>query len=77
MVNVSQMENYHPVIWGGDTVKLHYAKAEDLRDYLNLTAIRGDVVVQFWLRPGDEGVELSFSGEGGKAATPGVLDRMF
>ena len=77
MVNVSQMENYHPVIWGGDTVKLHYAKAEDLRDYLNLTAIRGDVVVQFWLKPGDAGVELSFSGEGGKAATPGVLEGMF
>jgi len=77
MVNVSQMDNYHPVIWGGDTVKLHYAKAEDLRDYLNLTAIRGEVVVQFWLKPGDVGVELSFSGEGGKAATPRVLDRMF
>jgi inner membrane protein len=65
------------VIWGGDTVKLHYAKAEDLADYLNLTAIRGEVVVQFWLRPGNAPVELSFSGGGGKASTPMVLEGMF
>ncbi len=31
---------------------LHYARAEDLREYLNLIAIRGEVVVQFLLRRG-------------------------
>jgi inner membrane protein len=77
VVNVSQIETYHPVIWGGDKVLLHYAKAEDLADYLNLTAIRGEVVVQFWLQPGDVGVELSFSGGAGEVSTPGVLERMF
>jgi inner membrane protein len=56
VVNVSQIEAYHPVIWSGDKVRLHYAKAEDLGDYLNLTSIRGEVVVQFWLRPGDAAV---------------------
>ncbi|WP_426994084.1 hypothetical protein [Methylomonas sp. CM2] len=76
IVNVSQIETYHPVIWGGDKVKLHYAKAEDLREYLNLVAIRGEVVVQFWLRPGDEAVELKFEG-GGKASTPKMLERIF
>jgi hypothetical protein len=40
------------VIWGGDKVMLHYGRAEDLRQYLNLIAIRGEVVVQFWLRRG-------------------------
>jgi inner membrane protein len=55
VVNFSQIETYHPVFWGGDKVKLHYARAEDLREYLNLKAIRGEVVVQFWLRSGDEG----------------------
>ncbi len=35
------------------------------------------MVVQFWLRTGDEEVELSFSGGGGKASTPGVLEGMF
>jgi inner membrane protein len=77
VVNVSQIEAYHPVIWGGDKVRLHYAKAEDLRDYLNLTAIRGEVVVQFWLRPGDRAVELSFNGDSGTVKTPGVLEGMF
>ncbi|MDD2760982.1 MAG: metal-dependent hydrolase, partial [Methylomonas sp.] len=77
VVNVSQIETYHPVLWGGDKVKLHYAKAEDLREYLNLTAIRGEVVVQFWLRSGDEAVELRISGGAGMVETPTVLERMF
>lgn len=77
VVNVSQIETYHPVIWNGGKVRLHYAKAEDLQDYLNLVAIRGEVVVQFWLRPGDAPVELSFSGGAGKVSTPGVLEGMF
>jgi len=41
-----------------------------------MVAIRGEVVVQFWLRPGDEVVELSFSG-GGSDSTLGVLEGMF
>jgi len=32
-----------------------YARAEDLTDYLNRTAIRGEMIVLFWLRPGDRG----------------------
>jgi len=77
VVNVTQIEAYHPVIWGGDKVRLHYAKVEDLRDYLNLTAIRGEVVVQFWLRPGDRAVELSFAGGTERASTPAALEGMF
>lgn len=77
IVNVSQIETYHPVIWNGDKVKLHYAKAKDLRDYRNLVAIRGEVVVQFWLMPGDAAVELRFSGGGEYGSTPGVLEGMF
>lgn len=64
------------VLWGGNKVLLHYARAEDLREYLNLTAIRGEVVVQFWLKPGDRAVELSFSG-GEKASTPKMLENLF
>ena len=62
VVDVTQLEAYHPVSWSGAKVRLHYAKAEDLRDYLSLTAIRGEVVVQFWLRPGDEMVEMRLDG---------------
>ena len=75
-VNVNNIELYHPVIFGGSTVRLHYARAGDLDDYLNMVAIRGEVVVQFWLRSGDDGVELRFSG-GGSVSTPGVLEGMF
>jgi inner membrane protein len=77
VVNVGQIETYHPVIWGGNTVKLHYAKAEDLREYLNLTAIRGEVVVQFWLKQGDKPVELTLGGGAGNASTPKALEGMF
>jgi inner membrane protein len=30
-----------PVSWSGSKIRLHYARARDLADYLNLTAIRG------------------------------------
>ena len=55
----------------------YYTKAEDLREYLNLTAIRGEVVVQFWLRPGDETVELSFGWSSGNDSLPGALEGLF
>ena len=77
LVNVNGIETYHPVMWGGDMIKLHYAKAEDLTEYLNLVAIRGEVVVQFWLKPGDRMVELSFTGGAGEVEMPGVLEGMF
>ncbi|MDF1583614.1 MAG: metal-dependent hydrolase [Methyloprofundus sp.] len=78
IANVNNIELYHPVMFSGSSVRLHYAKASDLSEYLNMVAIRGEVVVQFWLRPGDEVVvELSFGGGGRKAATPGVLEGMF
>ncbi|CCE25791.1 metal-dependent hydrolase [Methylotuvimicrobium alcaliphilum] len=77
VVDVTQLEVYHPARWSGAKVKLHYAKAGDLADYLNLTAIRGEVVVQFWLRPGDAMVEMRFDGGAGRVVTPGVLEGMF
>ncbi len=77
VVNVNQIETYHPVIWGGDTVKLHYARAEDLREYLNLTAIRGEVVMQFWLRPGEVMMELVLGGTASTENVPEALEGMF
>jgi len=77
VVNVSQIETYHPVLWNGGKVRLHYAKAEDLSDYLNLTAIRGEVVVQFWLRPGDAPVEMALGGAPLAESVPGALEGMF
>jgi len=75
LANVSNIDLYHPVMLNGSTVRLHYAKADDLGDYLNMVAIRGEVVVQFWLKSGDESVELRFSG-GGSGSIPGVLEEI-
>jgi len=42
-----------------------------------MVAIRGEVVVQFWLRPGDEVVELRFSGQGYDGNFPHGLSGLF
>jgi len=39
----------------------------------NMVAIRGEFVVQFCLRPGDESVELYLVGNGNSSAIPDVL----
>ena len=41
-----------------------------------MVAIRGEVVVQFWLRPGDEVVELRFSSGGSSSSMPDVLNNL-
>jgi len=72
--SMNDIELYHPVMFSGSTVRLHYAKAGDLGEYLNMVAIRGEVVVQFWLKPGDEVVELRFSGGGSVGSMPDILN---
>ena len=64
MIRVRQIETYHPVIRVGDKSMMHYSKAVDLWKYLNLIAIRGKVVEQFWFRPVDDVVKLNFTGGG-------------
>jgi inner membrane protein len=44
---------------------------------LKLAAIRGEVMEEFRLKPGDAAGELRFSGESGKVTTQGVLEGMF
>lgn len=45
---VTEIDLYRPVWWSGDRIRLHYARAEDLREYRRLVAIRGEVMVQSW-----------------------------
>ena len=71
---VERIELYHPVLWSGDRVRLHYAKAQDLRDYRHLVAIRGEVMVQMWLGPGDQPVELTLAS---RPQSAGVLEELF
>jgi inner membrane protein len=73
VVNVTDLEVYHPLVWNGVKIKLHYATVGELTDYLAFTAIRGEVVVQYWLKQGDESVVLDFGGGGDVVEVPSVL----
>ncbi|MBT6012364.1 MAG: hypothetical protein HOG80_13395 [Candidatus Marinimicrobia bacterium] len=50
---LGELQLYHPVIYTGDIVRLHYAKAENLERYLDMVAAQGEVFVQYWLAPGE------------------------
>ena len=55
---VEDIDLYRPVSLSGTTLKLHYAREDELGPYLGATASEGEIYVQFWLKPGDEAVEL-------------------
>ena len=42
----------------GGLLTLHYARARELERWLDLVAVRGEIVVQFWLKPGEAAVTL-------------------
>lgn len=48
-------------------------RGSDLAPYLGRVAAEGEVFVQFWLRPGDEAVELAISEPADRDAIPEVL----
>jgi inner membrane protein len=70
VVNVIQIEACYPVLWGRDKIRPYYANG-GVRDNLNLTAIRGEVIVQFWPMPGGRAMKLGFNGDSGIVKTPG------
>ena len=55
---LDSVESYNPVSYRGGILRLHYARAQELGPWLDLVAVRGEVVVQFWLRPGEAAVTL-------------------
>ena len=52
------METYNPASYRGGVLRLHYARAAELGPWLDLVAVRGEVV-QFWLKPGEAAVTLT------------------
>lgn len=58
---------YQPVQYSGDTMTLHYARAQELGPWLDLVAARGEVVVPFWLRLGEAAVALGVGRSSGKS----------
>ena len=55
---LDSMETYNPATYRGGILQLHYARAPELGPWLDLIATRGEVVVQFWLKPGETAVTL-------------------
>ena len=52
------VETYNPALYRGGILRLHYSRAPELGPWLDLVATRGEVVVQFWLKPGEAAVTL-------------------
>ena len=50
---LDSVDRYNPASYRGGILRLHYARARELGPWLDHVAVRGEVVVQFWLRPGE------------------------
>ena len=55
---LESLERYNPASYQGGILALHYARASELEPWLDRVAVRGEVVVQFWLKPGEAAVTL-------------------
>jgi inner membrane protein len=55
---LDSVDSYNPASYRGGVLQLHYARARELEPWLDLIAVRGEVVVQFWLKPGEAAVTL-------------------
>ena len=55
---LDSVDRYDPATYRGGILSLHYARAAELGPWLDRVAVRGEVVVQFWLKPGEAAVTL-------------------
>ena len=55
---LDSVDTYNPAIYRGGVLTLHYARAPELEPWIDLVAVRGEIVVQFWLKPGEAAVTL-------------------
>ena len=55
---LDSVDTYNPASYRGGVLRLHYARATELEPWLDRVAVRGEVVVQFWLKPGEVAVTL-------------------
>jgi len=69
------VDRYDPATYRGGILQLHYARAQELQPWLDRVAVRGEVVVQFWLRPGEAAVTLEKGEEREEDKIPAQLRR--
>ena len=67
------LDLYHPVTWGGERVRLHYARPADLANFRRLVAIRGEVLVQGWGESGEALAELPLDAKVARKEIPKEL----
>ena len=72
---LDSVETYNPASYRGGILRLHYARAPELGPWLDLVAVRGEVVVQFWLKPGEAAVTLGTGEEQREERIPEQLRR--
>ncbi|KAB2922168.1 MAG: metal-dependent hydrolase [Candidatus Contendobacter sp.] len=72
---LDSVDTYNPATYRGGVLRLHYARAPELEPWLDLVAVRGEVVVQFWLRPGEAAVTLGAGEEREVERIPAQLKR--
>jgi inner membrane protein len=60
---VADIDRYQPVIYSGQTMTLRYARAQELTPWLDLVAAKGELFVQFWLRPGEAAAAFEVGNE--------------
>jgi inner membrane protein len=52
------IETHSPASYRDGILTLHYARAQEIEPWLDLVAVRGEVIVQFWLKPGEAAATL-------------------
>ena len=72
---LDSVDTYNPASYRGGVLQLHYARARELGPWLDLAAVRGEVVVQFWLKPGEAAVSLGVGEEQEVERIPAQLRR--
>jgi inner membrane protein len=72
---LDSVETYKPASYRGGILRLHYARARELMPWLDLVAVRGEVVVQFWLKPEAAAVTLGVEEEQREERIPEQLRR--
>ena len=72
---LDSVETYNPASYRGGILQLHYARAQEIEPWLDLVAVRGEVIVQFWLQPGEAAVTLGAGKERREKRIPEPLRR--
>jgi inner membrane protein len=72
---LDRVDTYNPASYRGGVLHLHYARAPELGPWLDLVVVRGEIVVQFWLKPGEAAVTLGAGEEREAERIPEQLRR--